>query len=335
MHLASRKLPKPPAPEPASRMTPLRLVFMGTPDFAVPSLEALHDAGHKILCVYSQPPRRAGRGQKARPTPVGAAAEDHGIDVRTPVTLRDDTSVAAFQALRADIAVVVAYGLILPPEILAAPRLGCINAHASILPRWRGAAPIQRAIMAGDRETGVTIMQMDEGLDTGDTLLAQHVAIDDTTTAGTLHDELAALSGDLLVKTLAGLADGDIAPRPQPAEGMTYAAKILKAEARIDWRTAAVDIARQVNGLAPYPGAWFDLNGERVRILRAHHSCGTGQDAPGTVCTSEGLTIACGDGNRLRVTMLQRAGKSALDADTFLRGRPIAPGTVLSCPATD
>jgi len=333
--LASRNPPKLPTSEPAPRMTPLRLVFMGTPDFAVPSLKAVREAGHEIVCVYSQPPRRAGRGQKARPTPVAAAAAGHGTEVRTPVALRDDASVAAFQALGADVAVVVAYGLILPPAILAAPRLGCINAHASLLPRWRGAAPIQRAIMAGDRETGVTIMQMDEGLDTGDTLLAQHVVIDDTTTAGMLHDELAALSGDLLVKALAGLADGSLAPRPQPADGVTYAAKILKTEARIDWRAPAAEIARQVNGLAPHPGAWFDLNGERVRILQACGSSSAEQDAPGTVRTDDGLTIACGDGNRLRVTLLQRAGKSALDADTFLRGRPIAPGTVLPCPAID
>jgi len=315
-------------------MTTQRLVFMGTPAFAVPALEALLSAGHDIACVYSQPPRRAGRSQKERPAPVAEAATSKGIEVRTPTSFRNAEEVAKFQSLTAHIAVVVAYGLILPREILYAPRLGCINAHASLLPRWRGAAPIQRAIMAGDEVTGVTIMQMDEGLDTGDMLLRRDVPIDGATTAGSLHDTLATLSADLLVAAVAGLAAGELTPEPQPAEGVTYAEKIDKAEARIDWREPAAQVIRKIRGLTPYPGAWFEHDGARIRVLEARPADASPGGEPGTVLTGDGLTITCGDDTSLALTRVQRAGKAALDIEAFLRGHSIPPGTTLSCPAT-
>ena len=306
---------------------------MGTPAFAAPTLDALRASGHSIAAVYTQPPRAAERGRKVRPTPVAVRAEAAGVEVRTPPSLKPEEAQTAFAALGADLAVTVAYGLILPPVVLTAPRLGCINAHASLLPRWRGAAPIQRAIMAGDRETGVTIMRMDEGLDTGPILMAERVPIGPETTGGTLHDTLAALSARLVVKAIDGLAAGTLTETPQPSQGVTYAAKLEKHEAAIDWRAPAAQIERTVHALAPRPGAWFDHEGERIKVLAAEEAAGTPGALPGTVI-DEALTVACGDGAALRPTRLQRAGKAVMDTDAFLRGRPIAAGTRLPCPAT-
>lgn len=314
-------------------MKPLRLVFMGTPAYAVPALDALCASGHAIAAVYTQPPREADRGRKLKPSPVAVRAEAAGIDVRTPASLRPAEAQAAFARLEADLAVTVAYGLILPPAMLAAPRLGCINAHASLLPRWRGAAPIQRAIMAGDRETGVTIMRMDEGLDTGPVLAAEAVRIAPETTAGMLHDSLAALSARLLVEAVDGLAAGRLAETPQPAEGATYAAKIEKHEAAIDWRSSAAHIARQVRALAPAPGAWFALDDRRIKVLAAEEGAAAPDALPGTVLDGA-LTVACGEGSALRPTRLQRAGKAPMGTDAFLRGLAIEAGTRLPCPAT-
>ena len=306
---------------------------MGTPAFAVPTLDALMATGHFIAAVYTQPPRAAERGRKVRPTPVTVRAEAAGIEVRTPSSLKPTEAQTAFAAQDADLAVTVAYGLILPPTVLAAPRLGCINAHASLLPRWRGAAPIQRAIMAGDTETGVTIMRMDEGLDTGPILMTERVPIRPDTTGGSLHDTLAALSARLVVEAIDELAAGTLTETPQPSDGATYAAKIEKREAAIDWRTPAARIERTVRALAPRPGAWFDHEGERIKVLAAESAPEATDAVPGTVLNAT-LTIACGDGIALRPTRLQRAGKAAMDGDAFLRGRPIAAGTRLPCPAT-
>ena len=306
---------------------------MGTPAFAVPTLDALCASGHTVVAAYTQPPRAAERGRKVRPTPVAVRAEAAGIEVRTPPSLNSEEAQAAFAALGADLAVTVAYGLILPLAVLVAPRLGCINAHASLLPRWRGAAPIQRAIMAGDTETGVTIMRMDEGLDTGPILMAERVPIGPETTGGTLHDMLAALSARLVVEAINGLAAGTLAETPQSQDGATYAAKLEKHKAAIDWRTPAAQIERTVRALAPRPGAWFDHDGERIKVLAAEEAAGTPGAASGTVI-DDALTVACGDGAALRPTRLQRAGKAAMDTDAFLRGRPIAAGTRLPCPAT-
>ncbi|MEG3617138.1 methionyl-tRNA formyltransferase [Magnetovibrio sp. PR-2] len=298
----------------------MRLIFMGTPDFSVPALDALLNAGHDVVCVYSQPPRKAGRGQKLKPTPVHAFAESKGIDVRTPVSLKGEDEQAAFAALEADAAVVVAYGLILPKAILDAPKLGCFNIHASLLPRWRGAAPIQRAIEAGDPESGVTIMQMDEGLDTGDMMMVGKLAIDETTNAQMLHDALSAMGAQLMVETLATL--DRIKPTPQPEDGVTYAKKIDKAETRMDWSRPAVELDRQVRAL--YPLAWFERDGQRVRVGRADVVDGTG--APGSVIG--GLSVACGKG-ALELTHVQPAGKSAMDAGAYLRGKPTQAGELL------
>ena len=306
---------------------------MGTPTFAVPTLDALIASGHSIAAVYTQPPRAAERGRKVRPTPVAVRAEAAGIAVMTPASLKPEEAQTAFAGLDADLAVTVAYGLILPPAVLAAPRLGCINAHASLLPRWRGAAPIQRAIMAGDTETGVTIMRMDEGLDTGPILMAERVPIGPETTGGSLHDTLAALSARLVVEAIDGLAAGPLAETPQSADGATYAAKLEKHEAVIDWRAPAAHIERTVRALAPRPGAWFDHDGERIKVLAAEGVAGATDAQPGTV-VDDALAVACGDGAALRPTRLQRAGKAAMDRDAFLRGRPIAAGTRLPCPAT-
>jgi methionyl-tRNA formyltransferase len=303
----------------------LRLVFMGTPDFAVPILAALIDAGHQVAAVYSQPPRPAGRGQRERPSPVHLFAADKAIPVRTPKSLRSAEAQGEFAALAADAAVVAAYGLILPTPVLESPALGCINVHASLLPRWRGAAPIQRALLAGDEVTGVTIMQMDEGLDTGAMLLAEMVPITAQTTAGSLHDSLAALGAGLVVTALAGLAAGTLAGRPQPAEGVSYAAKLSKDEGRLDWQRPAAELVRVVRAFAPQPGAWFEHAGERCKVLAATVERGTG--APGTVLDDR-LTVACGSG-ALRLEEIQRAGKAPLAAAAFLRGRPLPAGTVL------
>ncbi|QUL36492.1 methionyl-tRNA formyltransferase [Erythrobacter sp. JK5] len=305
----------------------MRIIFMGTPDFAVPALVALnkwgHEAGHQIACVYSQPPSRSGRGKKLRPSPVHAKAEELGLEVRTPKSLRNAEAQAEFAALEADVAVVAAYGLILPQPILDAPKHGCLNIHASILPRWRGAAPIHRAVMAGDEETGVTIMQMEAGLDTGPMLHIVRTPIASKTT-GELTAELAELGAGAMVELLANLEG--YAPQPQDDALATYAPKIDKAEARIDWARPAEDVVRHIHGLAPFPGAWFELEGERVKLLRA--AVFEGNDEPGTVIDDE-LTIACGSG-AIRPVRLQRAGKPAMDRDDFLRGKPVAAGTSLA-----
>ena len=308
----------------------LTLAFMGTPDFAVPTLAGLLAAGHKVGAVYSQPPRKAGRGMAAQKSPVHQFAEAQGLIVRTPLSLKDETESRAFAALNLDAAVVVAYGLILPRPILAAPRLGCFNLHASLLPRWRGAAPIQRAIMAGDQETGVMVMQMEEGLDTGPILLAERIAIGPETTAGGLHDELARLGAALMVRALGELERGTLTATPQAAEGVTYASKIAKAEARIDWTRSAAELDAHIRGLSPAPGAFFELARDgkpvRVKVLRAKSVTGSGaaNGVPGQVLDDQ-LTIACGQG-ALQLLDLQRAGKAPMSALDFLRGLPIAKG---------
>jgi len=310
-------------------MPRLRLAFMGTPDFAVPALAALVEAGHEMAAVYTQPPREAGRGQKARPSPVHIAANARAIAVRTPASLKTAEAQAAFAALDLDAAVVVAYGLLLPAPILAAPRLGCLNIHASLLPRWRGAAPIQRALMAGDAETGITIMQMDAGLDTGPMLLQERLPIAATDDAGTLHDKLAALGARLIVDALAGRADGTLIPQPQPAEGVTYAAKIGPADERLDWRRPAEALAAQVRALSPRPGAWFAIDGDRLKVLAVEPIVDAGEE-PGRLL-DERLTVACGKG-ALRILRIQRAGKAPMAAADFLRGFRLAKGAALPLP---
>jgi methionyl-tRNA formyltransferase len=305
----------------------MNIVFMGTPDFAVPALEALAAARHRVIAAYTQPPRPAGRGQKEQPSPVQRVAERHGVPVRAPRSLRDAAAQAEFKELRADLAVVAAYGLVLPKAVLDAPLRGCLNIHASLLPRWRGAAPIQRAIEAGDAESGITIMVMDEGLDTGPMLLMESVPIGADTTAGMLHGALAALGGKLIVRAVAGLESGALVPVPQPAAGVAYAKKIAKEEARIDWRAPALVLERRIRAFNPFPGAWFEAKGERVRVLRAA-LCESRPAAPGTVL-DETLAIACGDG-ALRPLELQRAGKAPVAADAFLRGFPLPPDTWLA-----
>ena len=300
----------------------MRIIFMGTPEFAVPALEALHHAAHELVCVYTQPPRPAGRGKKLQPSPVQKVAERLGIEVRCPASLRSPETQAEFAALDADVAVVAAYGLILPQPVLDAPRHGCLNIHASILPRWRGAAPIHRAVMAGDPVTGVTIMQMEAGLDTGPMLAAARTPVDAKTT-GELTAELAELGAQLMVGTLRDLAIHK--PIAQDDALATYAPKIDKAESRIDWGKSAEETERLVRGLAPFPGAWFDLEGERVKLLRAELADGAG--APGEVLDDD-LAIACGSG-AIRPLRLQRAGKPAMDRADFLRGRPVIKGTIL------
>ena len=296
---------------------------MGTPDFAVPALVALHEAGHNVACVYTQPPRPAGRGKKLRPSPVQAKAEQLGIAVRSPKSLRNEEAQAEFAALGADVAVVAAYGQILPQPVLDAPAHGCLNIHASILPRWRGAAPIHRAIMAGDEETGVTIMQMEAGLDTGPMLHIVRTPVNDKTT-GELTEQLAELGASAMVEVLADLASYE-AQRQDDALA-TYAPKIDKAEARIDWSRPAVELVRHVHGLAPFPGAWFELEGERVKLLSVEDVGGSGEAG---VALDDALTIACGEG-ALRPTRLQRAGKPAMNREDFLRGRPVPAGTRFS-----
>jgi methionyl-tRNA formyltransferase len=309
-------------------MPRLRLAFMGTPDFAVPSLRALIDAGHNVVCVYSQPPRPAGRGHRLQSSPVHAFAEARGIPVRTPKTLRTAEAQAEFAALDLDAAVVAAYGLILPQPVLDAPRLGCLNVHASLLPRWRGAAPIQRAILAGDAETGITIMQMDAGLDTGGMLLRESVPITPATTADSLHDALADLGARLIGPALDGLAAGRLKPEPQPADGVTYAAKLTRDDGRLDWTAPAAVIERQVRALTPWPGVWFDAAGERIKVLAAEPVAGQPARPPGTLL-DDALTVACGAG-AIRLIRVQRPGKAPVDGAAFLRGFPVKPGAVLA-----
>ena len=298
---------------------------MGTPEFSVPILENLIHAGHEIAAVYSQPARPAGRGQQLRPSPVASAAETRGIPVHTPKSLRSAEEQEVFAALKADVAIVAAYGLILPKPILDAPRHGCINVHASLLPRWRGAAPIQGCIEAGDPVTGVTIMQMDEGLDTGAMLLMEDIAITPATTGGSLHDALSVLGARMAVEALRRLEAGRLPAEPQPPEGVTYAAKLAKEEGRIDWRRPAAEIDRQLRAFTPWPGVWFELNGERIKLISARPVQGKGE--PGQVLDDE-LTVACGEG-AVKIEALQRAGKGAMAAADLLRGFGIPAGTRL------
>ncbi len=300
----------------------MRIVFMGTPDFAVPALQALVKAGHEVVAAYSQPPRPAGRGKQLSPSPVHRTAEALGIPVHTPLSLKGAEEQAAFAALQADVAIVAAYGLILPQAVLDAPRHGCINIHASLLPRWRGAAPIQRAILAGDSETGVTIMQMEAGLDTGPMLAIARTPIADKT-AGELTAELAEIGGGLLLEVLADLSGH--AAAPQPDYGVTYASKIDKAESRIHFTASAVQVERQIRAFAPARGAFFELDGERYRILKAEVSDKQGE--PG-VTLDDALTIGCGTG-AIRVELIQRAGRPVMHAAELLRGRAIAAGVRL------
>lgn len=300
----------------------MKVIFMGTPDFAVPALKALA-ARHEVVAVYCQPPRPAGRGKKERPSPVQVAAKALGLDVRYPTGLKDADALADFRTLDADVAVVVAYGLILPQAILDAPLHGCLNIHASLLPRWRGAAPIHRAVMAGDAETGISIMQMDAGLDTGAVLLHEALPIGPGDTTADLHDRLADLGARMIVTALDGL---DWIPRnPQPDKGVTYAAKIDKAEARIDWSQPAETVDRQIRGLSPFPGAWCEFQGERVKLLGSRLATGNGK--PGQVI-GEDMQIACGSG-AIQLLRLQRAGRGAQDAAEFMRGTAMPVGTWL------
>jgi methionyl-tRNA formyltransferase len=301
----------------------LRLVFMGTPDFAVPTLARLIADGHEIAAVYSQPARPKGRGLASEPSPVAKLAKAHGLTVRTPVSLKGEAEQAEFAALHADAAIVVAYGLLLPKPVLDAPRLGCFNLHGSLLPRWRGAAPIQRAIMAGDAETGVEVMKMEEGLDTGPVLFSMHTPITRKTT-GDLQNELSESGADLMSKALSALEHGRVEMKPQTGEA-TYAKKILKEETKIDWTKSAPELDCLIRGLSPAPGAWCEMRGERVKVLYAEPMDSKG--APGEIL-DDNLAIACGDG-ALRLTRLQRAGKSVMEAKDFLRGFPVARGSRL------
>jgi methionyl-tRNA formyltransferase len=305
---------------------PLRLIFMGTPDFAVPTLIEIAGAGHEIMAVYTRAPKPAGRGMELQDTPVAREAKRLGLPVLTPKTLRSEGAQAEFAAHGADAAVVVAYGLILPKPILDAVPLGCFNLHASLLPRWRGAAPINRAVMAGDAQSGVTVMKMDEGLDTGGMAMMERVAIEPDMTAGDLHDRLAAIGGDLMHRALGALERGSLQIVPQPDDGVTYAEKIDKTETRIDWGKPAAHVHNHIRGLSPFPGAWFEMPGEkgpvRIKVLRSTRAQGGG--APGTLLDNN-LTVACGDG-AIRIVELQRAGKQPMKADEFLRGTPLERG---------
>ncbi|MGR3542372.1 MAG: methionyl-tRNA formyltransferase [Hasllibacter sp.] len=300
----------------------MKIAFMGTPAFSVPALEALVEAGHEVTAVYSQPPRRAGRGQRERPSPVQARAEALGIEVRTPRTLRDADAQAAFAALGLDAAVVVAYGLILPGPVLDAPRHGCVNIHASLLPRWRGAAPIHRAVLAGDSETGVCIMRMDEGLDTGPVLLREATPIGPTDTTGDLSDRLAGMGARLVVEAL---RDPGAPGTPQPEEGVTYAAKVDKAEAAVDWTRSAAEVARQINGLSPFPGAWTIREGRRLKLLRARPA--EGERIPGVALGGPTFRVACGTG-AVELLEVQPEGRAKQDAEAYLNGNPVAAGDV-------
>lgn len=301
----------------------MKLVFMGTPEFAVPSLKGLLEAGHEIAAVYSQPPRPAGRGHAERSSPVHRFASSKGLEVRTPYAFKRPSVQDVFRDLKADAAIVVAYGLILPRAILRAPKRGCFNVHASLLPRWRGAAPIQRAIMAGDAETGVTIMHMEEGLDTGPRCMMERVPVKPETTAGTLHDELAELGARMIVQAMSRTP---LLCAPQPTEGVTYAKKIDKAETRIDFTRDAAGVRNHIHGLSPFPGAWFMLGDTRIKVLRCEVAEGAGE--PGTLIDGR-LAIACGSG-AIRLINIQREGKGSMDAQEFLRGFAVSKGTKVS-----
>ncbi|MHA7774832.1 methionyl-tRNA formyltransferase [Roseibium sp. M-1] len=309
----------------------LRVIFMGTPDFSVPTLMEIVGQGHDVVACYSQPPRPAGRGMDLKKSPVHEAAESFGIPVFTPLSLKGADEQEAFAALQADVAVVVAYGLLLPKAILEAPQYGCLNLHASMLPRWRGAAPINRAIMAGDKETAVQVMRMEEGLDTGPVCMSETLAISENMTAGDLHDRLSSLGGDLMVRALAALSRGALGEQTQAEDGITYAAKLSKQETRIDWTKPAGEVHNHIRGLSPFPGAWCEMplggKPERVKILRSALAEGAG--IPGTVLmTEEAPVIACGTG-AVRLEQVQRAGKKPMSVADFLRGVSLSDGTKL------
>lgn len=313
----------------------LRLAFMGSPEFGIPVLAALVDAGHEIACVYSQPPRRAGRGKQLRLTPVQSWAEAHGFDTRTPKSLKSEEAQDAFAALNLDVAVVVAYGLILPQPILDAPRLGCMNMHASLLPRWRGAAPIQRAIMAGDELTGVEAMIMEAGLDTGPVLASERARIFPFDTAGSLHDRLAGLAADLAVRALGAWATGELVPESQSEVGVTYAHKITSDDQRIDWTRPAPQVDWQIRGLSPFPGAWFEYTPAgateslRIKVLESRYeSDDVAAAAPGQL-VDDALAVACGGDGLVRLTRLQKPGAKPMAAADFLRGMTLPSGTCL------
>jgi methionyl-tRNA formyltransferase len=310
----------------------LRLVFMGTAAFAVPSLQALAQSRHRVLAVYSQPARPAGRGMRPRPSQVQVAASEDGIEVRAPETLREPAAKAAFSALEADLAVVAAYGLLLPRSILGASRLGCINLHASLLPRWRGASPIQHAILAGDRESGVSIFEMEPSLDTGPVLAMERVPMSADVTAEQLHDQLAMLAADMVVPVADALAERRVHAVPQPVDGVTYAPKLEKAAGWLDWSRPAAELERQLRALTPWPGCWSELEGERLNVLAGQVVAGAGEAG---LVLDDRLTVACGR-DALRLTRLQRPGGKRLEAETFLRGRRVPAGARLglSCPAT-
>ena len=311
----------------------LRIAFMGSPDFAVPVLAALVEAGHEIACVYSQPPRPAGRGKKLRPTPVHQWAEARGLEVRTPRSLKKEPEQEAFAALGLDAAVVVAYGLILPQAVLDAPTHGCMNMHASLLPRWRGAAPIHRAVIAGDAKTGVQAMMMEVGRDTGPVLATEETAILPTDTTGSVHDRLADLAAGLAVTSLAGLDDGSLVPQPQPEEGVNYAHKVTADDQRIDWTKPACEVDCQIRGLSPFPSAWFYYAPEgeteplRMKALMSRLEDGRTNTAAGTVLDDE-LLIQCGDGKAVRLLRAQKPGSKAMDAADLLRGLPVPAGAL-------
>lgn len=306
----------------------MRIIFMGTPDFAVPTLTEIVSAGHEVVAVYTRAPKPAGRGQAERKSPVHLAAENFGIPVHTPKTLRNADEQAAFAALDADVGIIVAYGLILPKPILDAPRLGCLNLHGSLLPRWRGAAPIQRAVLAGDARSGVMVMQMDEGLDTGPVALVDEMPIGPDMTTGELHDKMMLVGADLMGRALAALERGSLTFTPQTEDGLTYAKKIEKSETRIDWNKPALEVHNLIRGMSPFPGAWFELelNVAPVRIKALRSTLAAGQGAPGTILPD--LTIACTDG-AVRLTLVQREGKAAMDSATFLRGAGALPARAL------
>ncbi len=307
----------------------MRIVFMGTPDFAVPTLVELAGRGHEIVAAYTRAPAPAGRGMDERRSPVHETAARFGIPVLHPASLKGEDAAETFRAHRADVAVVIAYGLLLPRAILEAPGHGCLNLHASLLPRWRGAAPINRAIMAGDAETGAMVMRMDEGLDTGPIALADRVKIGADVTAGELHDQLKIVGADLMARAISALERGSLEFKPQAAEGATYAKKIEKGETRIEWSRSAREVHNHIRGLAPFPGAWFEasLEGKPVRVKVLRSTLGEGQGSPGAVL-DDALTIACGDGS-VRLPEVQRAGAKAMHAEELLRGMPLKAGTVL------
>ena len=310
----------------------MRLAFLGTSDFAVPALKALVEAGHDVVAVYTRAPKPAGRGQQEQKTPVHQTADQLGLPVRTPRSLRNVDEAVAFKALDLDAAVVVSYGHILPKNFLDAPVLGCINIHGSLLPRWRGAAPIHRAIVAGDEQTGVTTMRMDEGLDTGPMLLAESTPISAADTAATVHDRLADMGAKLIVSTLDGLVRGTLQAVPQPADGVTYAHKLGREEGALDWRRPAAELERKVRGFHPWPGSWFELGGERIKVLEASLALAGG--APGTVTVMrDGFPVVASGLGGLKLLKLQRPGKSAMAADAFLRGYNLPAGTVLAPPS--